>query len=69
MAKKTQITAAELLNYLVELEESGTDLTKVVVNYRDNYDSDVKSVRVAHEDLYDAKTNSVLESIVLVSKP
>lgn len=68
MAKKKQLTAAELLNYLILLEESGLDLRKVKVNYRKNYDSDVKSIRSVEEDLYDEKTNSILTSIVLVNK-
>lgn len=68
MGKKKQLTAAELLNYLIMLEESGIDLTKVKVNYRKNDDSDVKSVRRVEEDLYDEKTNSILTSIILVNK-
>ena len=68
MAKKKQLTAAQLLNYLILLEEQGTDLRKVKVNYRKDYDSDVKTIRSVDEDLYDAKTNSKLESIVLVTK-
>lgn len=66
MAKKKQLTAAQLLNYLIMLEESGTDLRKVKVNYRKDYDSDVKKITSVEEDLYDAKTNSKLESIILV---
>jgi hypothetical protein len=66
MARKKQLTAAQLLNYLIMLEESGTDLRKVKVNYRKDYDSDVKKITSVEEDLYDAKTNSKLESIILV---
>ena len=66
MAKKKQLTAAQLLNYLITLEESGLDLRKVKVNYRKNHDSDVKSITSVEEDLYDEKTNSILESIILV---
>mgnify|MGYP000361543604 CR=1 FL=1 len=68
MKKKKQLTAAELLSYLILLEESGLDLRKVKVNYRKNYDSDVKTVNRVEEDLYDEKTNSILTSIVLVNK-
>lgn len=68
MAKKKHLTAAELLTYLISLEESGLDLRKVKVNYRKNHDSDVKSIRSVEEDLYDEKTNSILTSIVLVNK-
>lgn len=66
MARKKQLTAAELLNYLITLEESGTDLRKVKVNYRKDHDSDVKKITSVEEDLYDEKTNSILESITLV---
>lgn len=66
MARKKQLTAAELLNYLIALEESGIDLRKVKVNYRKDHDSDVRKITSVEEDLYDAKTNSILQSIVMV---
>ena len=68
MAKKKQLTAAELLNYLILLEGQGNDLNKIKVNYRKNDDSDVKAIRSVGEDLYDEKTNSRLESIILTQK-
>ena len=68
MAKKKQLTAAQLLNYLILLEEQGNDLKKIKVNYRKNDDSDVKAIRSVGEDLYDAETNSKLESIILTQK-
>jgi hypothetical protein len=66
MPKKKQLTAKQLLNYLIMLEGQGNDLKKIKVNYRKNQDSDVKCITSVEEDLYDAKTNSKLESIILV---
>lgn len=68
MVKKKQLTAAQLLNYLILLEEQGNDLNKIKVNYRKDDDSDVKTIRSVGEDLYDEKTNSKLESIILTQK-
>ena len=62
-----QLTAKKLLNYLQKLESNGVDLNKVVVNYRHNRDSDVEKVRVVEEDLFDAKTNNILESLVFLT--
>jgi hypothetical protein len=68
MPKKKQLTAKQLLNYLIMLEGQGNDLKKIKVNYRKNDDSDVKTIRSVGEDLYDAETNSKLESIILTQK-
>jgi hypothetical protein len=66
MAKKKQLTAAQLLDYLILLQEQGNNLKRIKVNYRKNQDSDVKCITSVEEDLYDAKTNSKLESIILM---
>lgn len=58
------MTAHELLTYLQELQDHGTDLRALAINYRHDMDSDVVPVRWVAEDLYDASTNRVLESIV-----
>jgi hypothetical protein len=68
MSKKKQLTAAQLLSYLILLQEAGNDLEKIKVNYRKDYDSDVRSIKFVEEDLYDEKTNSILTDIVMVSK-
>ena len=68
MPKKKQLTAKQLLNYLIMLEGQGNDLKKIKVNYRKNDDSDVKAIRSVGEDLYDAETNSKIESIILTQK-
>ena len=62
-----QLTAKKLLSYLQKLETNGVDLSNVATNYRHNRNSDVEKVRVVEEDLFDAKTNNVLESIVLIT--
>lgn len=61
------MNAQKLLEFLLELEADGVDLSQVSVNYRDNDDSDVEVVRYVGEDLFDQETNSILESIVLQS--
>jgi hypothetical protein len=61
------MNAQELLNSLLELQEQGHDLSKIQVNYREDYNSDVVTIEALEEDLFDEETNSVLESIVLIS--
>lgn len=39
---------------------------KVDVYFRENYDQLESSVKFAHEDLYDEKTNNILTSIMLL---
>lgn len=63
-----KLTAKKLLAYLRELEDTGHDLSSISVNYRNNYDSDVKVCNHVEEDLYDAETNSKLKSIILLNK-
>lgn len=67
METTTQLTARQLLDFLLDCARNGADLDKVIVNYRQDFDSDVMPVMLAEEDLYDSETNNVLESIVLVS--
>ena len=61
------MNAHKLYMFLHKLQESGVDLKKVKVNYRETYDHDVKPIRAASEDLFDDETNYVLESIVLLT--
>lgn len=61
------LTAKKLYKYLKNLKREGNDLSKVIVNYRFDYDSDVAPCVDVAEDLYDAKTNQELISIVLVT--
>jgi hypothetical protein len=61
------LTAKKLLNFLNDLENDGHDLSKITINYRYDADSDVDSCTYVMEDLFDAETNSILESICLVS--
>jgi hypothetical protein len=57
--------ANHLLNFLLKLEATGTDMSKVDVLYR--YDSDSDEVNVMHveEDLYDPSDNTTPISIML----
>ncbi len=61
------MNAHALLNYLLMLKKNGQDLSRISVNFRIDYDSDVIPVNFAEEDLYDAETNSILESICLLN--
>ena len=61
------MNAQELLNKLVDLKIEGHDLEKIEVNYRQDYNSDVVAIEDLEEDLFDEQTNSILESVVLVS--
>jgi hypothetical protein len=62
------MNAKELLNYLLELDKV-YDLSKVNLCYRDDRDSDVEIIQHVEEDLYDADTNSILESIMFLNNP
>ena len=64
---KQPLTAKKLLNFLIDLENDGHDLSKVLINYRFDSDSDVHLCKFVMEDLFDAETNNTLESICLVS--
>jgi hypothetical protein len=61
------MNAQELLNKLSVLALQGHDLSKLEVTYRHDYDSDVVDVADLEEGYYDEQTNSILESIVLIT--
>lgn len=61
------LTAQQLFNVLSRLKEKGSDLSKITINYRTDSDSDVEVCTFVGEDLYDSDTNSILESLVLMS--
>jgi hypothetical protein len=61
------LTAQKLFEILNEMKIDGYDLDTITINYRTDPDSDVEVVTYVGEDLYDAETNSILESIVLMS--
>jgi hypothetical protein len=67
--KKTPLTAMQLWEFLTSLHEEGHDLENIKVLYRHDRDSDDVLVCAAEEDLYDMKTNSVLETIMLLTNP
>lgn len=62
------MTAQQLFDYLSELQNDGNNLSKISVNYRYDYDSDVEQCNYVLEDLFDAKNNSILTSIVITTK-
>lgn len=64
--KKKALTAHKLLTFLEELKKNGNDLRKIQVNFRPDRDSDVVATEDVEEDLYDSKTNNILESIVII---
>ena len=61
------MTAKNLLNYLTQLQKDGHNLSKISVNFREDYDSDVIPLRHINEDLFD-ETNSKLISICLLNR-
>ena len=61
------LTAQTLLNFLTNLESDGNDLSRVLINYRFDSDSDVNLCKFVMEDLFDSETNNILQSICLVS--
>lgn len=65
----TPLTALRLFYFLNELKEEGHDLEKIKVLYRHDRDSDDVLVNAVEEDLYDMKTNSHLETIMLLTNP
>jgi hypothetical protein len=64
---KNTLTAKKLLNFLIDLENDGHDLSRILINYRFDSDSDVHLCKFVMEDLFDAETNNTLVSICLVS--
>jgi hypothetical protein len=62
------MNAKELLNYLLELDKV-YDLSNVSLYHRYDRDSDVEIIQHVEEDLYDADTNSILESIMFLNNP
>jgi hypothetical protein len=61
------MNAQQLFEFLSELNSEGVDLSKVTLNYRDDFDSDIAPISYIGEDLYDSETNSILESIVFMA--
>ena len=59
----------QLWEFLTSLHEEGHDLDNIKVLYRHDRDSDDAPVYAAEEDLYDMKTNSKLETIMLLTNP
>lgn len=64
---KKPLTAKALHSYLSELENEGHDLSKITINYRFDPDSEVENITYVGEDLFDAETNNLLESIIFIT--
>lgn len=62
------MNAKTLLQFLLDLEANGQNLSLIKVNYRHNDNADVEPVKAVWEDLYHPNT-SQLRSIVLVTDP
>jgi hypothetical protein len=62
--KKKILTAQELFDYLIELQNYGIDLNNISLHYRTDFDSDVELITGVCEDLFDVETNNELESIL-----
>jgi hypothetical protein len=62
--KKKVFNAKELMDYLLELQDYGLDLSTISLHYREHDDSDVELITGVCEDLFDEETNSILESIL-----
>lgn len=59
------MTAQDLYDFLRDIQNRGISLSRIDVNFRHDFDSDVTEVAGVCEDLYDAETSSRLTSIVL----
>lgn len=60
-------------NLLIEMlkemsKEHDVKLSELEVNFRVDFDSDVKDINYVIEDLFDEETNSILESVVLCTE-
>ena len=65
----TILTAQKLLDYLLDLENDGHDLSNIIINYRYDADSDVECCTYVMEDTFDSITNQILDSICLITDP
>jgi hypothetical protein len=61
------MNAKALLQFLTELEKQGNDLRLINVLFREDLNSEVQDINFVEEDLYDEQSNSVLQSIVLLT--
>jgi len=67
---KKPYTAHKLIKEITELCESHqVDPKNVVIHFRSDRDSYVRTIHQVEEDLYNADDNSTLESIVMFEDP
>lgn len=67
--KMAHLTADQLMEALIQVQDEGHDLRKIVINYRQDENSLVYACACIEEDLFDEQTNSHLRSLVIMSKP
>lgn len=64
--------ANKLIKFLQQVEEQikpyGRTLKDVDINFRRSDDSDVEQIDFIGVDLYDAKKNRIIESVILMGK-
>jgi len=62
------MNAKELINGLQMIADThNLNLEDIDIKFRDNPNYSPQDVNYIEEDLYDAKTNSILESVMLLS--
>jgi hypothetical protein len=62
------MNAKELINGLhIIADTHNLSLEDIDIKFRHNHNSSPQEVNYIEEDLYDAKTNSILESVMLLS--
>ena len=61
------MTAQQLLDKLDALRSEGHNLSQLEVTYRRDYDSDIVDIVDLEEGYYDDRTNTILESITLIT--
>lgn len=62
------MNAKELINGLKMIADThNLNLEDIDIKFRDNPNCSPREVNYIEEDLYDAKTNSILESVMLLS--
>jgi hypothetical protein len=59
------MTAQQLMDFFIDLQNDGEVLSNIEINFRNDYDSDVIPLRHINEDLFD-ESNNRLVSISLM---
>jgi hypothetical protein len=54
------MTAQQLMDFFIDLQNDGEVLSKIELNFRNDYDSDVIPLRHINEDLFDESNNRLI---------